>query len=98
MNARRDTFIDRPLEISGRDIDWSKALCRAQDVVADWWHVDHITSAKRYTDAAKERCVKCPIQEPCLEYALVNRIEHGVYGGATAKERKKILKDREGAA
>jgi WhiB family redox-sensing transcriptional regulator len=45
-------------------------------------------------DAARRICATCPVQEPCLEYALVERIDHGVWGGASERERRRILKRR----
>ena len=36
----------------------------------------------------------CVSQVPCLEYALVNRVEHGVWGGASERQRRRILKAR----
>ena len=35
-----------------------------------------------------------PRQQPCLEYALDNRIDHGVWGGTSERERRRILKRR----
>ena len=32
-------------------------------------------------DVARRICASCPVQAPCLEYALVQRIDHGVWGG-----------------
>jgi WhiB family transcriptional regulator, redox-sensing transcriptional regulator len=43
---------------------------------------------------AQRICNSCPVQEPCLEYALYNRIEHGVWGGRSERERRRILKRR----
>jgi WhiB family redox-sensing transcriptional regulator len=37
------------------------------------------------------------VKEQCLEYALVNRIDHGVWGGASERERRRILKRRRDA-
>ena len=45
-------------------------------------------------DEARKICATCPVQEPCLEYALANRIEHGVWGGCSERERRRILKRR----
>lgn len=45
-------------------------------------------------DAARRICATCPVREPCLEYALVERIDHGVWGGASERERRRILKRR----
>ena len=45
-------------------------------------------------DRARAICGRCPVVETCLEYALENRIEHGVWGGASERERRRILKRR----
>jgi WhiB family transcriptional regulator, redox-sensing transcriptional regulator len=45
-------------------------------------------------EIARRICATCPVKEPCLEHALVNRIDHGVWGGASERERRRILKRR----
>jgi WhiB family redox-sensing transcriptional regulator len=45
-------------------------------------------------EIARRICATCPVQEPCLEYALRNRIDHGVWGGCSERERRRILKRR----
>ena len=45
-------------------------------------------------DAARQLCATCPVKEPCLEYALRNRIDHGVWGGTSERERRRILRQR----
>ncbi len=45
-------------------------------------------------DAARRICAECPVKEPCLEYALEQRIDHGVWGGCSERERRRILKRR----
>jgi len=45
-------------------------------------------------EAARRICANCPVQEPCLEYALAFRIDHGVWGGCSERERRRILKRR----
>ncbi len=49
-------------------------------------------------DAARKICQDCPVRSPCLEYALVNRIDHGVWGGSSERERRRILRRRRLAA
>jgi WhiB family redox-sensing transcriptional regulator len=44
--------------------------------------------------AAQRICADCPVAEACLEYALVNRIDHGVWGGRSERERRRILRRR----
>jgi len=38
------------------------------------------------------------VSNTCLEYALVERIDHGVWGGCSERERRRILKRRRGIA
>jgi len=45
-------------------------------------------------DKARKICVGCPVTGSCLEYALENRIDHGVWGGCSERERRRILKRR----
>ncbi|HEX4978793.1 MAG TPA: WhiB family transcriptional regulator [Acidimicrobiales bacterium] len=45
-------------------------------------------------EVARRICATCPVKGPCLEYALRNRIDHGVWGGASERERRRILRDR----
>jgi WhiB family redox-sensing transcriptional regulator len=45
-------------------------------------------------DAAKAVCAECPVREPCLEFALSTREAEGVWGGTTARERRRILRQR----
>lgn len=49
-------------------------------------------------EIARKVCAGCPVTEPCLEYALANRIDHGVWGGCSERERRRILKRRRLAA
>ncbi|MER6434663.1 WhiB family transcriptional regulator [Streptomyces sp900105245] len=41
--------------------------------------------------AAKKICQKCPVSEQCLAAALSGAEEHGIWGGFTAIERRKML-------
>ena len=45
-------------------------------------------------EVARRICEDCPVKAPCLEYALDNRIEHGVWGGCSERERRRILRRR----
>jgi WhiB family transcriptional regulator, redox-sensing transcriptional regulator len=49
-------------------------------------------------DRARKICADCPVAAQCLEYALEERIEHGVWGGCSERERRRILKRRRVAA
>lgn len=43
---------------------------------------------------AQRVCRDCPVSEHCLEYALANRIDHGIWGGRSERERRRILRRR----
>jgi WhiB family transcriptional regulator, redox-sensing transcriptional regulator len=45
-------------------------------------------------DKARKVCANCPVKSECLEYALTYRIDHGVWGGASERERRRILRRR----
>ena len=45
-------------------------------------------------ELAQRVCTDCPVRVECLEYALLHRIEHGVWGGASERERRRILRRR----
>ncbi len=49
-------------------------------------------------DVARRVCATCPVKEPCLEYALHNGIDHGVWGGTSERERRRIARRRRLAA
>lgn len=49
-------------------------------------------------ETAQRVCATCPVQVECLEYALLHRIEHGVWGGASERERRRILRRRRDVA
>ena len=39
-------------------------------------------------------CMGCPVRSECLAEALDNRIEWGVWGGLTERERRQLLRQR----
>lgn len=47
---------------------------------------------------AKAVCHACPVRSECLEYALAEHIQIGIYGGTSAKQRRTIARQRGEAA
>lgn len=50
--------------------------------------VDEVARARRV-------CNACPVQMQCLEWSIVNREEFGIWGGSTAGQRKRWIKEYE---
>ncbi len=45
-------------------------------------------------EIARRICADCPVKAPCLEYAMENHIDHGVWGGTSERERRRIARQR----
>lgn len=43
---------------------------------------------------AKAICAVCPVKDDCREYALTNFVKHGVWGGTSERERRRIRRAR----
>jgi WhiB family redox-sensing transcriptional regulator len=43
---------------------------------------------------AKSICATCAVKQPCLQYALKIREPHGIWGGLSEGERKRLLESR----
>lgn len=68
--------------------DWTtRAACRNEDPDALF-----VQGAEQ--NRAKVICRGCPVRTECLADALDNRIEFGVWGGMTERERRALLRRR----
>ncbi|CCA58875.1 MULTISPECIES: WhiB family transcriptional regulator [Streptomyces] len=65
----------------------SLGLCRAGNA-------DDLFVEGAAQNRAKALCAGCPVRAECLAHALDERIEHGVWGGMTERERRALLKRR----
>jgi len=73
----------RPYNVSG---NWeSRGACRSTE--ADLFFASRATQEYR----AKAVCRLCSVRWDCLAYALAYRVEHGVWGGLTDRERRRLL-------
>lgn len=53
--------------------------------------------SKAYRDAVsamRRVCEACPLQQACLRYALDHNEQYGIWGGSTARERRRIREVR----
>lgn len=67
-----------------------QAACRGLDPSIFYPSSD----AEEDAEQAKAVCAQCPIRQACLEHALTRREKEGVWGGATEKERRRIIRQR----
>jgi WhiB family redox-sensing transcriptional regulator len=49
-------------------------------------------------EEAKSICRACDVREACLDWALRTREKDGVWGGATERERRRIIRQRRRSA
>ena len=71
-----------------RIVDWtSQAACRRLDP-------DALFVQGAAQNRAKAICFGCPVRTECLADSLDNRVEFGVWGGMTERERRGLLRRR----
>ena len=46
---------------------------------------------------AKQMCAGCPVRKACLDYAIDNYIDFGVWGGESVNARQRIRRERKRA-
>ncbi|MGQ0743624.1 MAG: WhiB family transcriptional regulator [Acidimicrobiales bacterium] len=79
--------IDRPIDRN--ETAWRlKGACRG--IPASVFYPDDDDPAIE----AKAICARCPVRQTCLDFALAVREKEGVWGGATERERRRILRQR----
>lgn len=66
-----------------------EAACSGHQPIEDFF-----PSAGQSIDVAVAICSSCPVQESCLEYALTNHEHHGIWGGKSERERRRIRRRR----
>ena len=72
--------------------DWAaKGACRTADP-------DMLFVQGAAQNRAKAVCMACSVRTECLADALDNRIEFGVWGGMTERERRALLRRRPNVA
>lgn len=52
--------------------------------------VEEVYDTEDAVKFAEVFCSDCPVRQMCLEYALKNNEDHGVWGGRTPEERFKM--------
>ena len=92
------TVSEEPSEmLDDRTTQWQHlAACRGED--SAYFYAPNYFEKRAEKNAreavAKALCVRCPVREICLEYALEVRETHGIWGGLNEMERRAVLRER----
>jgi WhiB family redox-sensing transcriptional regulator len=75
--------------LAKHELEWRMlGACRGLDALL--FYPDEDDTAEE----AKSVCEDCSVRVACLEHALANREKVGVWGGATERERRRMLRQR----
>ncbi|MCK8678838.1 WhiB family transcriptional regulator [Streptomyces lichenis] len=70
--------------------DWRhRAVCRDEDPDL-FFPIGNTGPALLQAEEAKGVCRRCPVREPCLEWAIESGQEAGVWGGMSEDERRAL--------
>ncbi len=72
---------------------WESAACRSADPEL-FFPVSGTGPGRADAAAAKALCATCMIRRQCLDYAVECGPLHGVWGGTSEDERRKLALDR----
>ncbi|MFD7861607.1 WhiB family transcriptional regulator [Streptomyces sp. NPDC059783] len=70
-------------------------------MISTYWHEDATCRTadpeELFADSTRQKraravCTGCPVRTECLVEALDNRVEWGVWGGMTERERRALLR------
>ena len=70
-------------------VEW-QADARCSEVDPEIFFPERGGSSK----AARAVCSQCSVRGQCLEYALNNKEQFGIWGGTSERERRRLRKDR----
>lgn len=68
---------------------WNAAVCRAEDPQL-FFPVGEGPVAKKWAEKAKAVCATCPVMDECLQWALDNGQDAGIWGGLTPRELRAL--------
>ena len=72
------------------DVTYPKWMDRAACIGSD---ADFFPEMGHTATAARKVCAGCPVRDACLQWALENGFEHGVFGGVGARDRRWLQAD-----
>jgi len=75
-------------DAAGDSMDWRDvAACRHRDPEL-FFPEGRPARPCLQADQAKRVCQSCPVQTPCLDFALRHGLGFGIWGGVTGEERR----------
>jgi WhiB family redox-sensing transcriptional regulator len=84
-----DTSADVPAQPAPGEPTWMlEANCRGLNASA------FFPSDASGVESARRVCAECSVRTECLDYSLDNRLDHGIWGGTSERQRQRILRDR----
>lgn len=73
------------------DTDWrARGACLSADPEL-FFPLSSVGPAARQLNKAKSVCTQCAVRAECLDFALATRQVHGVWGGTSEDERRRIF-------
>ena len=88
------TILASSLALATADYTWRvHAICRDTDPDL-FFPVGTTGPALDHIEAAKAVCAGCPVQLPCLEFAIETNQDNGVWGGTSEEEGRQLRRQR----
>lgn len=83
-----DNFI---LELKDNNFGWqNKAECRGEPTELFFMDIEEISINHIKMREARAICDRCQVKKECLDFALINNIDYGVWGGTSPYQRKEM--------
>ncbi len=83
-----DNFI---LELKDNNFGWqNKAACRGELTELFFMDIEEISINHIKMREARAICDRCQVKKECLDFAVINDINYGVWAGTTPTQRKEI--------
>lgn len=95
-NFTREDSI-QPLVEDADKLEWQEeAACRNHDNVLFFGPDQGESELEKQAreSRAKSVCQRCPVTQPCLEFAMETNQKYGIWGGLTDKERASLKRRR----
>jgi WhiB family transcriptional regulator, redox-sensing transcriptional regulator len=76
-------------------MDWRNAAACTDEDPELFFPIGTTGPAIEQVERAKAICRRCPVAEPCLEWALQTNQDAGVWGGLSEDERRSLRRSRQ---